>query len=626
MTGRLKILILLLSITYSIGHTQSKKAIKYFEIGTYEMGLNKFDIAISNFQKAIDLYPAYKEAKLRLADVYFKSRDYKNALAQFEALYNEHSLKNNALLLMLSESAFEIQEYDKCLKYVSELLDNENISAKNKSKGILIQQNANFAKKAVKTPVSFQPVNLGANINTEHDEYLPAISADFQKLVFTKQIDFQEDLYYSIKENDQWVKAKSAGPTINTGHNEGAHCLTDDGKLILYTACNMKNSLGSCDIYFTKLSKGKWTPPKNISKPINSPHWEAQPSFSSDKKHLYFVSNRPGGYGGKDIWVVHLQKDKTWSTPENLGPTINTPFDEQSPFIHFDGQTLYFSSKGHPGMGKEDIFVSKLKKNKWSKPINLGYPINTADVESGLGVTIDGSKAFYASNRSDSYGGLDIYSFELPDYAKPELVTYVSGKTINKATGEPVKVLYEIYNLTTGEIIEKNKTSSTGSFFTCLPLNANYGLTVADVSFLPYSKHFALSKHPAIEPIQLNIELSPIKQSKNTAIVLSNVFFKIDSHELEPTSFIELNEIASTIKKGGHKVEISGHTDNTGSKSHNQALSQNRAQSVVNYLVQQGVYPDKLIAIGYGDTIPIADNSNEEGRAKNRRTEFKIID
>ena len=223
-----------------------------------------------------------------------------------------------------------------------------------------------------------------------------------------------EDFYESSKVDNSWKPAKSLPGDINTNLNEGAQNISQDGEWLIFTGCNFPEGYGSCDLYISYLTPQGWSAPENLGENINTESWESAPSLSPDKRDLYFASNRPEGMGKSDIYVCHRNPDGTWSAPENAGPEINSAGNESCPFIHADNQTLYFTSDGHPGYGGDDLFlVKKLQGGKWSDAENLGYPINTIENEGSLVIASDGKTAYYASDRSDSKGGLDLYTFEL---------------------------------------------------------------------------------------------------------------------------------------------------------------------------------------------------------------------
>jgi outer membrane protein OmpA-like peptidoglycan-associated protein len=418
------------------------------------------------------------------------------------------------------------------------------------------------------------------------------------------------------------------GPPINTEDNEGAQFITSDGKRMYFTACNRGDGLGKCDIYMSeKLGKG-WSNPINLGEPINSAYSEKQPTLSSDGKNLYFVSNRPGGKGGLDIWVSALNTKGKWGMPINLGDSVNTAMDEQSPYIHPDNQTMYFSSNGWPGMGGFDLYFTRRKPTSpptWSKAVNLGYPINTFADEVGLIVNANGDHAYFSSNRIPEKGK-DIYTFELYGQARPVQVSYLKGKVYDSETKAPLEAQFELIDLKSSKTINQATANKyTGEFLVCIPTNNDYALNVSKKGYLFFSENFTLTgvKDNA-KPFLKDIPLQSMKAGNK--VVLKNVFFETNSFELKPESTVELNKMLQFLNENFNlKIEISGHTDNVGSDALNQKLSENRAKAVVDYLTSKGITPARMISKGYGKTQPIANNNTEEGRALNRRTEFKIL-
>jgi len=295
-----------------------------------------------------------------------------------------------------------------------------------------------FGIEAMKNPANMLPINLGENVNSEWDEYHPSLTGNSKEILFTvrrprdeqtvcKYCKEEEDIYRSVQQNGIWQPRTKLAKPVNTGNNEGAQCISADGNYLFFTICSADFGYGSCDIYWSKWEDNKWSEPKNCGPKVNTKYWESQPSISADGKTIYFTSNRPGGYGGMDIWKTEMISEGVFSEPVNLGETINTPYDEVSPFIHFDQKTLYFSSNGHLGMGGKDLFYSKLQSGEiWSKPVNLGYPINSYQDESGIFINAQGNVAYFASDRPGGFGGLDIYCFELEEYLRPEPVLFIA--------------------------------------------------------------------------------------------------------------------------------------------------------------------------------------------------------
>ena len=435
----------------------------------------------------------------------------------------------------------------------------------------------------------------------------------------------QEDFYISYFSGGEWQKAFNAGAPLNTRQNEGAQTLSSNGNYMFFTACDRPGGLGSCDIYFSSFSEGRWSLPSNVGSPVNSLSWETQPSISADGKVLFFSSSRKGGFGGKDIWYSTLNDKNSWNNPVNLGKTVNTEDDEMSPFIHFDGKTLYFASDGLPGMGGFDIFMTRMNiDSTWSEPKNLGYPINTYNDEMGLIIESNGKKAYFSSIR-DKSNGKDIFCFDLYESVRPNPVSYLKGKVIDKESGKLLKADYELINLSTNKVTIKSTTDGSGNFLVCLPSGCNYGINVNKSGYLFYSENFVLEgQHTVIEPFIKRISLSPIKVGE--MIQLTNVFYEIDSWELKKESTLELNNLVSLLTDNKDLIiEIGGHTDSTGSDEYNLTLSEKRALSVVNFLISKGISSDRLKYKGYGNTMPKSDNETLDGRKLNRRTEAKII-
>lgn len=493
---------------------------------------------------------------------------------------------------------------------------------------------AQYGAYAVQHPVPFNPVNLGDSINTENDEYVNAITGDEQKLYFTRLVPViagqpeprQEDFYVAEKCDTVWCKARYLEGAINTAENEGALYISPDGQYLFFAACNRDDGYGRCDIYGARRQGDGWSVPQNLGPVVNSPAWDSQPSFSSDGKTLYYASKRAGGKGSSDIWRTELQADGSWTEPVNLGDSINTPLEEMAPFIHPDDQTLYFSSKGHQGLGGMDLFVSRKDVNgNWGKPRNLGYPINSYADEITLIVKPTGEMAYISSSKLGGKGKQDIYQFKLYKEAQPLKATYFKGIVYDRLTKEKLQGEFDLVDLSTGKLVAKSSSDPlTGEFLLSLPTGKNYALSVSRPGYLFYSDNFALQgDHPDSKPFIKDVPLQKIRQGEK--VVLKNIFFDTDKYDLRPESLIELDKLVSLLKTNPTlHIEISGHTDNQGSAEYNLNLSRNRARAVYDYLISKNIGSDRLTYAGYGLTQPIDTNNTEEGRANNRRTEFKV--
>jgi outer membrane protein OmpA-like peptidoglycan-associated protein len=497
--------------------------------------------------------------------------------------------------------------------------------------------NCKFAIESMKNPRSFELMNLGSNINSDWDEYLAAITADDEQIVFTVKRPRdkstvcafclnEEDLYCSRKSFGAWSPREELGAPVKSGYNEGAQCLSPDGKYLLYTMCDADFGMGSCDIYWSKRIGDRWSRPRNFGSPVNTSAWESQPTMAADGMTIYFASSRPGGFGGMDIWKTTMTAEGEFSVPENLGPAINTPGDDAAPFIHSDGRTLYFASNGRVGMGGYDLYYSTFQSDgTWSKPVNMGYPINSPADEINIFINATGTEAYISSDKEGGFGGLDLYSFELDDQLRPNPVTYIKGRVKDAFTGEPLAARIEMIDLNTKQLLTSTfSDAQTGSYLACVHTGGNILLNVSHPDYPFYSENFQLEKtYTELSPYLKDILLQPT--DVGTVVTLKNVFFDFDETELKPESFVELDKLVSYLQQNTVRIEIGGHTDNQGSDEYNDRLSENRAKAVYDYLVQKGIPANRLQYKGYGMRMPVADNSTEKGRAANRRTEFKII-
>ena len=617
-------------------HTTSAKALKAYNDGVSSFDYLDYFTAEHYFNQAIASDNKFYEAYMMLGELMLKQKRYSEAAMNYRIAVKIDSLFYKPVFFNLANAEMMSGNYGNALIHYNVYLDQKNISEKNRVQALKNVKNCQFAIEALKNPIPFNPVSIGGAINTVDDEYWPSITADGQTLMFTRQINsgekrsvygtIQEDFYMSYRSEDTWQKAVDAGSPLNTRQNEGAQTLSSDGLYMYFTACDRPGGLGSCDLYFSAIHEGKWSLPVNLGSPVNTSQWESQPSVSANGKILFFSSSRPGGLGGKDLWYSIKNEKNKWSIPVNLGDIINTEGDEMSPFIHFDGKTLYFSSDGRAGMGGFDIYLTRMKEDSsWTEPQNLGYPINTYNDEMGLVIESGGQKAYFSSKR-DNLNGKDIFFFNLYESIRPDPVAYLKGKVFDRETGKMLKADYELINLSTGKTVVNNATDGNGNFLVCLPSGYNYGLNISRAGYLFYSENFMFEgQHTAMEPLLKQIRLSPLKVGEK--MLLSNVFYEIDSWQLKKESVTELNKLANLLNDNKELVvEIGGYTDATGTDNHNMVLSEKRAISVVNYLIDKGVSSERLKYKGYGNTSPIGDNITFEGRKLNRRTEVKIIE
>jgi outer membrane protein OmpA-like peptidoglycan-associated protein len=591
---------------------------------------DKFEDGIASLKEAVRIDDHFEDAYLSMAGMYGELKNYAASVANYEKAKSIDSVYFNDFSLSYSINLAGLGEFQKALDAINSFKTIGNLNETSLKAAAYRTRAYQFALDyAAKKEVSlykFEPQNLGDSVNSAVAEYYPTIALDGKTLIFTRRVNnTNEDFYESQKLDNGWSQAKALVGNINSNNNEGALNISQDGQWLLFTGCNFPDSYGSCDLYISYLTNQGWSTPENLGSNFNTEFWESTPSLSPDKRDLYFTSNRPGGYGGNDIYVSHRQDNGRWSPPENMGPTINTAGDESAPFIHADNLTLYFTSNGLPGYGGDDLFV--VRKNadgKWGEPENLGYPINTIENEGSLVVSSDGKTAYYASDRSDSRGQLDLYSFELRTDIRPAKTLWVKGKVFDAKTGKGLPSSVELADLATKQVISNLQTDETGNYLTTLPVGKDYAFNVNRKGYLFYSEHFMLGSQSPDSTYHIDIPLRPIEA--NASIVLKNIFFDFNKYDLKPASQIELEEVIRLLKENPQvSIQINGYTDNVGKEADNLLLSENRAKSVVNYLKSKGIDAKRLFFKGYGDEQPVSGNDTEEGRGKNRRTELKIM-
>jgi outer membrane protein OmpA-like peptidoglycan-associated protein/tetratricopeptide (TPR) repeat protein len=638
-----RILLILFYLLLILSGFSQTKAIKNLEAWTkkakIELSKNELGKAEKYLQKIFEKDSLYADAYLMQADIY----NIRAKSEQAAAYYNKaiQLLKNPKAGLFLITAGEEL----KCGKYADaqqhlqqyqSFFEEEYPQKKEVEKKLAI---CKFALQAMQEPVDFTPINMGANINSEYDEYLASLTADEQELIFTVKRPrdketicvfclTEEDFYSSKKVNEQWQPRQKMPAPLNSSYNEGAQSLSPDGRYLFFTLCNADAGYGSCDLYWSKRIGSKWSRPKNFGKTVNTTAWESQPTVGPDGKTIYFVSNRFGGFGMFDIWKTIMIEEGKFSTPVNLGSGINTANDDTAPFLHADGKTLYFASDGRPGMGGYDLYYTELQDdNTWSEPKNLGYPINTYADEINLAINAAGTVGYFASDKEGGYGGLDLYYFTLDEKLRPTPVTYMKGIVRDAEDYQPLETQVELIDLSNNEIVTSTFSDPvTGEFLACIITGKNILMNVSHPDYLFYSENFQLNQsYSNLEPFVKDIGMHKAEIGKT--MVLRNIFFEFGKSDLKSESFSELDYLADFLKQNSLIcMEIEGHTDNIGNDEANLRLSVERAKTVYNYLINKGINSKRLQYQGYGETQPIADNKTEEGRAKNRRTAFRIIE
>ena len=622
----------------TVKSSTNKKAIKQYEKGYAFMRDQQFTDAIRYAKTAAQEDPGFTEAYLMIAEAYSMMKESDLAVLYYKkAIYSNPSFSSK-LYYYTAREYMRSNNYNEALEYFVQYFEEAGIDKSKASPEIKEHYDQCVYRAKLMTDSNhIKLVNMGPNVNSKLDEYQPSFTADDGELIFTvlrpsdaytecKSCPNEEDLYISRQENGVWQPREPLGAPVNSHFNEGAQCISPDGKYVIFTACNREDGYGSCDLYWSKKVGDKWTVPENIGKPVNTNFWESQPTFGADGKTIYYTSNRPGGKGKCDIWKTTMTEDGVFTEPENVGEPINTSGDELAPYLHPNGMVLYFVSSGHPGMGGQDLFYSLAdSKGKWNQPINMGYPINTEDNESSIVVNARGTRGFVASNKAGGLGRMDIYWFEMPEKMRPQPVTYLKGRIFNAKDSSVISAKFKVIDLETGvERVMSSSDPETGEFLVCIPTNGKYALHAHHPQYLFYSDNFELDSSYNVKPYHKDIYMNPIEMGES--MVLRNIFFDTDKAVLKKESEVELNNLYELMRNNPKmRVEISGHTDNQGSREHNLKLSSSRAKAVYDYLVAKGIKVDRMRYKGYGFDKPIATNDTPEGRAMNRRTEFKIV-
>lgn len=623
----------LLLFAFTVGYSQkslsseNKKALKYFEKGQTKAKDRDFDAALELFSAATKQDPSFYEAYLRKGSLF-------NAMGMEDSVYSNFSKylsltarPNQSVLNNMALMAFGRGAYDQSSLYLQSLL--KLIPELKEKKEIqLLVRKLEFAKEELASQKNLEISPLPASVNKFSLQYLPSITIDNSTLIYTKRdkVEGDEDIVISYYRDGRWTEAQSISTRINSPLNEGASTISADGNLMIYTSCDNRDSFGSCDLYISRRTGDQWSKPRNLGKPVNSRYWESQPSLSADGNSIYFSSNRPGGKGGRDLWVSRFNENK-WSKPENLGAGINTFKDETTPFIHSNGETLYFSSNGHVGLGGFDLIKSLKTNEVWGDAQNLGHPINSFNDEVGLLIAGDGKTAYFAKEEQRNRQIVDskIVSFTLPLEHQAKPATYVVGTIVDFDTEAPLGAKIEIVDLDKNELLyEASSDSLRGNYTMVLPADKNLAAYVKKKGYLFYESNFYSRSNSMLAPDTINIKLKAI--AINDFLVLKNIYFDVDSFEPNPKSRPELENIAELlIENPGLVVEVSGHTDNSGSPEYNLQLSENRAKEVVNELLAAGIVKERLLFKGYGAAKPVETNETENGRQSNRRIEFRVL-
>jgi outer membrane protein OmpA-like peptidoglycan-associated protein len=530
----------------------------------------------------------------------------------------------------LAKKAQQEEAYQKAASYWQRVIDLMH-GQKNTNLTRLAERQleaATYAEKAVKSPIPIEKKPLNEAVNRLPLQFFPVLTADEETLFFTGLTPGgDEDIYTSTRENGEWAIPVSISKNINTSSNEGTCTISADGHTLVFTGCNRMDGFGSCDLYISYRRNGDWSPPMNIGEPVNSRHWESQPSLSADGRVLYFASDRPGGVGKSDIWKSVKDEKGGWTEPVNLGPKVNSPDDENAPFIHANGETLIYASKGHPGMGNFDLFIVNLSKSDSLKPFNLGYPINNAADQVGFYITADGGTAYYTEDRVVAGEGRSsrLFTFDIPEALKKLFMPtrFLKGRTLDSETQRPVHAEIKLYDLKTRQLVSTfTSDEGTGEYLAVINSDSHYALYVESPGYLFKSMSFDVTDKDA--SVQRDILVEKVKKDK--AEVLTNVYFDTGESRLSEKSKLELDKLVTFLNENKNvTIEVSGHTDDVGSEEVNLKLSDKRAESVRDFLIQNGVSSGRVQFKGYGEQVPKVPNTSDENRRINRRIEWRIL-
>lgn len=593
-------------------------------------------------KKAVSMDPEYADALYLLGDFYIKRRQIDLAEPLWTKLLkvcpNYKAEVKYFVGVILMENG---KRPEAIAMFESFLADPERDRGYDKEVRSVLKE-AKLMDELLGNPVAFNPAVV-QRLSTMDDEYLASISPDQQKMFFTRKtkkvnrkdgpaakVRMVEEFCMAERNgvNGEWEIGASMPPPFNTSFNEGGPSISADNTELYFTVCQDNNGYINCDVYFSEQDGyGGWTTPKSVGDHINNrDSWESQPSVSANGDMLFFTSNREGGEGGLDIYYCTREVGGEWSAPMNLGAPVNTKKNEKTPFIHSDSRTLYFSSDGQEGMGGFDIFYAKAANDSvWEEPINIGYPINTQEDDLGLFVSLDGQTGYFASTKYRAQGGWDVFQFSLPEKARPEEVSLITGTLVDEYD-EPIKdASVEIKNLKTKEITKVRVDEQTGTYARVVSAKPDQDVivTVKKKGAAFSSKYVASKELRGSNVVEAPLVVATLELGKEYK--LNDINFESNSYALDVAAESVIEEFILFLKENpALKADIQGHTDNVGNPSANQTLSHNRAKTVYDYVVNHGIDPSRLTFHGYGESRPIAPNVSEEYRAKNRRTVFVI--
>jgi outer membrane protein OmpA-like peptidoglycan-associated protein/tetratricopeptide (TPR) repeat protein len=591
------------------------KAINALDNKSYNEGINLLNASLKKDSNFVDSY-------ISLFQAYLELKQKKNAIDAFEKAIPKDSLSCLPYFVKYANAYASLGNYHKAAIILNSIA--ANLPSYLRPSFNQLNTVCTFAA-AHPADANVKVINAGDNINSADAEYFPTVTVQDSLLIFMRRNGIsREDFFFSTMTPSGLTKAQPLSDNLNITDKKGAPSLSSDLQTLYFSAEYPSAGFGRYDIYSVAKTDSGWASPINLGPNINSDWWESAPSISPDGSALYFCSNKPGGYGGIDIYVAYKNKKGGWNKAINLGPTINTPGDEQTPFIHADNNSLYFASNGWPGYGGSDLFVSHKKLNgSWSKPINLGAPINTNDNEASVAISSNGIDGYMASDRPDSKGNLDIYKINLPESVRANKTYYFNGLIRDAITWNTLSGSVKLSDNNDSSKFMMVNVDNSGKFVLALPYFDSLGIQINSPNHDYVSLLLDKEKLAELNSKTFEFVLNPIQKqfSKN----FNNVFFEVNSATLLTKSNVELNALITYLQSTVNAtILIEGYTDNTGNATSNMILSSKRAESIAQFLINKGIDKNRITTKGFGDSKPIADNTTEQGRARNRRTSFTI--
>ncbi len=598
-----------------------EKAIKTLSDAKIAAAGGQTSHAISEVQALVEKYPTWTEARQVLSQIFYREGKIDDAISAMELSIAMDTFSQLQQLYSLGRMYEETGNFIKAQSAYKAVIRNDI------GKGPAKLSAENLARLEAKTELyksnyEIHVTALPDDINSLGNEVLGRWTLDGKSVIFTRMMMDQEDIF--IAAYDSIGNVTSVKPfSFNTALNEGAHAISPDGKYLIFTSCNQNDGLGSCDLYLAVLKDNVWQKPINMGPSFNSISWDSQPCFGLDGKSIYFSSARPGGLGGRDIWMVYEISSGKWSAPINLGPKINTANNEASPYIHFDGRTMYFMRDGKEGLGEYDLYISRQGIDRvWKAAENMGRPISTPSDEGALSIHPNGKTAIITRKTTDRKN--DLFQFELPEKFLATPVQALSVNVIDAVSNKPLRANLEVIDFINVDTIRlSQRGDEKGNIIVTLDRNHDYGIIAVANNYIMESVNLPADTQ-AVRFIE--IKMTPITAASEKSFVLQNIFFQTGSAVLLKSSFAELKKLQQTlVDHPSMKIEISGHTDNTGTDEINEKLSEERAKAVHQYLIDHNIDSSRLTYAGHGSSKPIASNDTEQGRKQNRRTEFRIL-